>query len=83
MPSIFDIVSWHEEWREGAVRSVNLAVLDRDEMLFLDVIESRSSLRMVSGIGTREPVHSTAIGKAVAAELSQEELEALLSRDVR
>jgi DNA-binding IclR family transcriptional regulator len=60
--------------------TVNLAVLDGDEMLFLDVIESRSNLRMVSGIGTREPFHSTAVGKAVVAELDSEELEALLSR---
>jgi len=60
--------------------TVNLAVLDDDEMLFLDVIESRSNLRMVSAIGTREAFHATAVGKAVAAELDPEDLEALLGR---
>jgi IclR family acetate operon transcriptional repressor len=60
--------------------TVNLAVLDDDEMLFIDVIESRSNLRMVSGIGTREPFHADAVGKAVVAELDAAELEALLSR---
>jgi IclR family acetate operon transcriptional repressor len=61
--------------------TVNLAVLDGDEMLFLDVIESRSSLRMVSGVGSREPFHATAVGKAVAAQLDPQELETLLSRN--
>jgi IclR family acetate operon transcriptional repressor len=60
--------------------TVNLAVLDEDEMLFVDVIESRSTLRMVSGVGTREPFHSTAVGKAVVAELDAEELETMLGR---
>jgi IclR family acetate operon transcriptional repressor len=60
--------------------TVNLAVLDGDEMLFIDVIESRSNLRMVSGIGAREPFYSDAVGKAVVAELDAGELETLLSR---
>ena len=60
--------------------TVNLAVLDGDDMLFVDVIESRSSLRMVSGIGAREPFHATAVGKAVAAHLDAQELDALVSR---
>lgn len=60
--------------------TVNLAVLDGDEMLFIDVIESRSSLRMVSGVGAREPFHATAVGKAVAAQLDPSDFEALLSR---
>jgi IclR family acetate operon transcriptional repressor len=64
--------------------SVNLAVLDSGEMLFLDVIESRSSLRMASALGAREPVHATAVGKAVAARLPGAELDALLaSRPLR
>jgi IclR family acetate operon transcriptional repressor len=60
--------------------TVNLAVLDGDEMLFIDVIESRSNLRMVSGIGAREPFNAAAVGKAVVAELEPGELESLLSR---
>jgi IclR family acetate operon transcriptional repressor len=60
--------------------TVSLAVLDAGEVLFLDVIESRTNLRMVFGIGTREPFHSDAVGKAVAAQLDRAELDALLSR---
>jgi DNA-binding IclR family transcriptional regulator len=60
--------------------TVNLAVLDDGEMLFVDVIESRSNLRMVSGIGTREAFHADAVGKAVVAELEPSELDALISR---
>ena len=64
----------------GFGHTVNLAVLDGDEMLFVNVIESRSSLRMVSGIGAREPFHATAVGKAVAAQLDPQELEAIVNR---
>jgi IclR family acetate operon transcriptional repressor len=60
--------------------TVNLAVLDGGEVLFIDVIESRTNLRMVFGIGTREPFHSDAVGKAIVAELDRAELHALLSR---
>jgi IclR family acetate operon transcriptional repressor len=60
--------------------TVNLAVLDADDMLFIDQIESRSSLRMVSGIGAREAFYATAVGKAVAAQLDQQDLEALVGR---
>lgn len=59
--------------------TVNLAVLEKGAVLFVDVIESRSTLRMVSGIGAREPLHATAVGKAVAANLDPAELEAVLN----
>jgi IclR family acetate operon transcriptional repressor len=60
--------------------TVNLAVLDAGEMLFLDVIESRATLRMVAGIGAREPLHATAVGKAVASEFDPSQLEAIMNQ---
>jgi IclR family acetate operon transcriptional repressor len=58
-----------EQLHYSVGHSVNLAVLHRGEMLFVDVLESRCSFRMASTIGAREPLHSTALGKAVAAHL--------------
>lgn len=59
--------------------SVNLGVLNGSNVLYLDMLESRHSLRMVTGIGALEPLHATAIGKAIAAALPSEELNSLLA----
>ena len=53
--------------------TVNLAVLDGDEVLFIDQYTSRRYLRIASEIGARFPVHCTANGKALLATLSAEE----------
>ncbi|HXN22903.1 MAG TPA: IclR family transcriptional regulator [Candidatus Dormibacteraeota bacterium] len=59
--------------------TVNLAVLDGQEVLYLDVLESPHTFRLASQIGSRRPVHSTALGKAILAHLPLEEKEDLLS----
>jgi IclR family acetate operon transcriptional repressor len=53
-------------WRETG-ETVNLAVLDGREIIYLDVIESPHNFRLVSQIGMRRPLHCTALGKAVLA----------------
>jgi len=60
--------------------TVNLAVLDRGEMCFVEVLQSRNSFRMAVAIGARETLFSTAIGKAVAAHLPDEELNRILAK---
>jgi IclR family acetate operon transcriptional repressor len=63
----------------AAGHSVNLAVLDQGELLYLDAIDSRDGLRLVAVVGDREPIHATAVGKAIAAALSQEQLDRVLA----
>jgi DNA-binding IclR family transcriptional regulator len=58
-----------EKLRTDTGETVNLAVLDRTEILYLSVFESRQTFRMVSEIGTRRPLHCTALGKAILAYL--------------
>jgi len=58
--------------------TVNLAVLDHTEILILHVIESGHEFRMAAKVGRRQPAHLTALGKAIAAFLPQEDLETLL-----
>jgi DNA-binding IclR family transcriptional regulator len=53
-------------WRETG-ETVNLAVSDGREIIYLDVIESPHNFRLVSQIGMRRPLHCTALGKAVLA----------------
>ncbi len=55
--------------------SVNLAVLDRDEAVNIEHVESSHSLRSTTQIGTHVPLHSTAIGKVLLAYMPDEEVE--------
>ena len=60
--------------------TVDLAVLDGGEVLFIDQYPSRRTLRIVAEIGARFPLHSTANGKALLAALPPDEVEALLPK---
>lgn len=60
------------ELRDRFNETVNLAVLDGREIVYLDMVESRRSLRMQAQLGGRDPVHSTALGKAMLAFLPEE-----------
>jgi IclR family KDG regulon transcriptional repressor len=59
--------------------TVNLAALDGQDVLYLDVLESAHSFRMVSPVGMRRPPNCTALGKAMLAYLPAEPREALVS----
>jgi DNA-binding IclR family transcriptional regulator len=65
-------------WRETG-ETVNLAVLDGKEILYLDVLESPHNFRLVSQIGMRRPIHCTALGKAILASQSTSFRDELLA----
>lgn len=54
--------------------TVHLTVLDRDEVLYVDCIESKRRLRTYSVIGVRAPLYCTSVGKAILAFQSDEEI---------
>ncbi len=61
--------------------TVHLVILDQGEIVYLDRVETEESssvLRMVSKVGSRNPAHSTAVGKVLLAQLSEKELETLI-----
>jgi len=58
--------------------TVNLAVLDGQQIMYLDVIESSHTFRFASQNGARRPLYCTALGKAIMAHLPEEETEDLL-----
>jgi IclR family acetate operon transcriptional repressor len=64
----------HEKFNE----TVNLAVLDNQEVLYIEMLESSRSIRMAEGIGYRSPIHATALGKVIAAYLPEVELKPIL-----
>ena len=59
-------------WRVTG-ETVNLAVLDGREVLYLDVMESSHTFRLVSQVGMRRPVYCTALGKVMLAYIPEEE----------
>ncbi len=61
-----------EKLREVTDETVNLAVLDGSSILYLDVLESLHTFRLVSQIGMRRQLHCTSLGKAILASMDDE-----------
>lgn len=55
--------------------TVHLCVLDEGEVLYVDKIEPQRSVRMASSVGRRMPMHCTAVGKAILAELPASQID--------
>src|SRR5438477_56440 len=58
--------------------TVNLAVLDGHDVLYLEVLESSHSFRMASQPGMHRPPNCTALGKVLLAFLPSEQREEIL-----
>jgi IclR family transcriptional regulator, acetate operon repressor len=69
----------HEESGE----TVNLAVPDRDQVRYLDIVESAHGLRMSADVGATSPMYSTSLGKAILAAMEPEPARAALARQDR
>lgn len=61
-------------------QTVNLAVLDGEEILYIAKRESPEPLRLTVEVGRRLPVHCTALGKAILAFRPPLEVRRLFSR---
>jgi DNA-binding IclR family transcriptional regulator len=67
-----------ERLSEEVNETVDLAVLDRDQVIFIDQVAAPHRLQAVSAVGARFPAHCTANGKALLSELDPEQVKALL-----
>lgn len=61
--------------------TVNLGLLDGTRVLYVDIVESPRAVRLAARTGDRELVHSTALGKAIAAWLPGERLQSILDAE--
>ena len=81
-----NVISLAEPYMEKLSRmfgeTVNLAMLIDFQIIYIRILESGHSFRISNNIGDRASVHSTAIGKAIAAFLPKEELSGVLRRNV-
>ena len=62
--------------------TVHLGVLEKEEVLYLAKEESSQTIRMISYVGKRAPLHCTALGKVLLAHLSPEERKKTLEGKV-
>jgi IclR family acetate operon transcriptional repressor len=69
-----------ERLRDRFDETVNLGVLSGDNIVYLDIVESSRTVRLAARIGDRDTVHSTALGKAIAAHLPEADVRSLLQR---
>jgi DNA-binding IclR family transcriptional regulator len=67
------------ELQKVTQETVNLGVLDEDQVLYIEVLESPHAFRLVSQVGIHRPLHSTALGKALAAFMPADRREQLLN----
>lgn len=68
------LVSLRDKFNE----TVNLGLIHDGEILYIDLVESQRPFRMSAMIGSRMPIASTAMGKAMLAALSKQAAADLL-----
>jgi len=66
------------ELRDSYNETVNLGILDSTEVVYVEITESRRSLRMQALLGGRDPAYCTALGKAILAFLPADQWPAHL-----
>ncbi len=69
-----------ERLSEQSGHAVHFAVRSGDEAVYVDKMEGQRAYRMRSRIGLAIPLHCTAIGKAMLANLPADEVRAIVSR---
>ncbi len=70
-----------EELVNRCNETVNLAVLDENEIVYIDNVESKNLIivRMFAQVGNRGSVHCTATGKAILSSLPEERIDRILA----
>ncbi len=67
-----------EELMQKTKETIHLGILDGGEVIYLDKVESTATIRMYSQVGKRVPAHSTSLGKAIMAHISEERVKEIL-----
>ena len=62
--------------------AANLVIIDRNEIVFIDKVETQrpvGGLKMASRVGSRNPVHTCAVGKVLLCHMPEEEVDRILA----
>lgn len=68
-----------ERLRDRLDETVNIGVLDGGEIVHVAVVESAQMMRLAARVGERAPIHTTALGKVIAADLPVDRVLAILN----
>ena len=68
------------ELEDKTGETVHLGVLEETEMIYIDKVESRKTIRMESQVGKRVHTHNTALGKVTLAHLPEEDVEYIIDK---
>ncbi len=60
--------------------TVNLAVIDEDEIIYIERVDSKQALRHSMNIGSRTPAYRTSLGKAIWAFTDRDQVRKMLER---
>lgn len=66
------------ELSEKTHEAVNLAILDGDKVIYIDKIESQSTIKVDLAVGKRFPPYCTGLGKALLAWLPEEKIAGIV-----
>ena len=66
--------------RDKSEETVHLAILEHERVVYIDKLASSKAVQLVSRLGDRMAVHTTALGKAMCASLAPQVLDELLKR---
>ncbi|MHB1801350.1 MAG: IclR family transcriptional regulator [Actinomycetes bacterium] len=66
--------------RDTTGHTVHLAMRQGDEAVYIEKLDGRRSYQMRSHVGLTIPLHCTAIGKALMAEMPADEVRAIVKR---
>lgn len=67
--------------RDRFGETLNLGMLDGNLVSYVEIVESRKSVRLAARPGDRDPLHCTSLGKAIASTLPVERVEAILAAE--
>ena len=60
--------------------TAHLCILEGVNMIYIDKVEPERSVRLTSRVGASSPVHCTAVGKAILAQMSIEDAGAIVKK---
>src|SRR6266508_1592255 len=70
-----------ERLRDRLGETINLGMLEGNRVIYLEIVESHRAMRLAARRGDRDPVHATALGKAIAANLPDRRVRAILEAE--
>jgi DNA-binding IclR family transcriptional regulator len=69
-----------EALQRKSLETANLGVLEGDHVTYVEVLESDHQLRMVPKLGSKGPLHATALGKVMLANLPEDQASGIVER---